>query len=94
MGITAALWVATAVAGASAVNANETGRKARNTAKDQAEASRKQMADIQAEGEVGIPTANDQDAMRTRRRSIASMQKRKGRQSTILTGDAATGLGG
>jgi hypothetical protein len=92
----AAITAGAAVAGAAtaAYSANE-GSKARKSASAQSALDRQAMADLQGEPEISIPTADDASVRRARHRSIAGMQRRRGRQSTILTGDSVgAGLGG
>lgn len=87
-----ALVVTGVAVGASAVEA----RKARKSAERQAELERQQIEamqrEIQAEANKSpMPTPDDAAARSARRRSIAGMSRRRGRASTILTGDTGTG---
>lgn len=87
MGISA-LVVVGAAAGASAYES----RKARKSAEREAERERQQIEAMQREAEVGMPTPDDDAARRARRRSMAGYSRRRGRQSTILTGDGSAGV--
>lgn len=70
-------------------------RKSRKQAAADSARERDALAQLQQEPEKAIPNANSDAVKRQRRRSIASMQRRRGRQSTILTGgDAGDRLGG
>lgn len=92
MGITGAALAAAAAT--TAYQATET-RKARKQAASDAAAERDQLAAMQAAADKKIPTANDADVRRARRRSIAQLAQRRGRSSTILTGgESASALGG
>lgn len=95
MGVTAALLTATAAAGG-AVVVDDTSRKARNQAKDQAKEEAKRLAALAAQPELAIPEGDDAATARAKRRSISAQLRRRGRQSTILTGNAPGGetLGG
>ncbi len=73
------------------VNPDRSAKKAAKAAQRQAEA----LEALAAEPETPIPIADDQAAAEARRRSIAQQIRRRGRQSTILTGPPGpTPLGG
>lgn len=101
MGVTAVLAVSAVVAaGAAASSANQqsiANKRAKNAAAEQKRIQDEQTQALQAleqEPEKPIPTANSDDQRRARRRSIARQLGGRGRQSTILTGGQASGLGG
>lgn len=79
-----------------AVVQNDQARKARHSAEDQAKAEREQLAQLAAEPEPVIPTPDDATVKDARRRSITAQLRRRGRSSTILTGDSggSDALGG
>lgn len=89
MGVSAMFAVA-AVGAAAAVDQHQSAKQARKTAEEQAALERQSLADLQAEEKPVIPLGDDAATKRARRRSIASQMQRRGRQSTILTGDTTT----
>jgi hypothetical protein len=89
MGVSAAV-AAVATVGSAAVQ-QDSSRKARHSAEDQAKAEREQLAQLAAQPENVIPTADDQAVKDARRRSITAQLRRRGRASTILTGDSSVG---
>ncbi len=89
-----ALAISAAVGAGTAVYSATESRKSRKQAELDAAKERDSLAALQQEKEAAIPSADSDAVRRARRRSIASMTRRKGRQSTILTGDTTSGLGG
>jgi len=87
MGISAA--IAMGVSAAAATYSTLEARKARKDAERQAALERDALADLQQEPEPVIPLADDITVKQTRRRSIASQMRRRGRSSTILTDTGA-----
>lgn len=86
-----------AVAGYSALEA----RKRRKAVEAEATQQAQQLAEIQKKAESdaekarnAMPSPNDSDVRKARRRSIASLAQRRGRASTVLTQDVGSGLGG
>lgn len=51
-------------------------------------------ADVPIEAPVTMPGSDDEAVRRARRRKIASMQARSGRQSTLMSSDDGDRLGG
>ena len=97
MGIEAAVAAMAAMAGGSAIEQHNQAKQAQRAAADQAALQRQALTNLQAEPAPVIPVADDEASRRARRRSIATQMMRRGRQSTILTADTATGsdaLGG
>lgn len=93
MGISAGIAV---FAGASVYSARQS-RKARQDAEraahEEREAIRAMQREIQAEAaeaNKAIPTPDDDASRRARRRSMSSYSRRRGRQSTMLTGDVSS----
>lgn len=66
-------------------------RRARRSAEREAERQRQELATLMAEKKPAIP---DVDQKAVRRRTIASLAKRRGRDSTILTDQSSGTLGG
>jgi len=71
-------------------------RKMRKAAEEAARKERQAVEamqrEIQAEAEQpdkAMPTPDDDASRRAKRRSLSSFSRRRGRQSTILTGDVA-----
>lgn len=91
MGISGAI-IAGAMVGSAVVGAREQ-RKARQAAEEQARLERESIEALQRElaaSEKPMPTPDDDAARRARRRSISGYARRRGRQSTILTGDVSS----
>lgn len=88
--------ISTAVAALTAVSAHEQrkdARKAREQAERDAAKQREALAALEQEPAPVLPTANDADTQRARRRSIISQLRRRGRSSTILTQGSGSGTG-
>lgn len=88
MGVSAVV-AAAAVVGGLTINEQ---RKQRKQAEQAAEQERQTIEslqrEIQAEASASpMPVADDATAKRAQRRSITSQMRRRGRQSTILTGN-------
>lgn len=66
-------------------------RKTRKSAEEQAALERQALADLKDDPAPVIPTGDDEATRRARRRSVSSLAQRRGRQSTILTGDSTVG---
>jgi TRAP-type C4-dicarboxylate transport system substrate-binding protein len=98
MGISGAIIGGAIIAG-SAVSAREQ-RKARQAAERAAEEERQAIEALQREvqaeaNKAPMPVPDDDAARRARRRSVSGLARRRGRQSTILTGDVSSdSLGG
>lgn len=90
MAISAPLITAAVTAG-SAVSQHRDAKKAREEAERQAAEQREALAALESEPEVAMPTGDDEATRRARRRSISAQLRRRGRQSTILTGDDSSG---
>lgn len=89
MGITIPLLIGATVVGGASVYEQE---RARKSASSDAAKQREALAALQAQGQPSIPT---QDAARAARRaSITQQMRRRGRSSTILTGEPSDTLGG
>lgn len=73
-----------------AIVQQDSARKARHSAEDQAKAEREQLAQLAAQPENVIPEADSASVNDARRRSITAQLRRRGRASTILTGDSAS----
>jgi len=90
MGFSAAIVVGAVVAGAqvySAYEQHQDAKDARKQAEDLAAQQRQSLAALQAEPTPVIPIADEQ-AKKARRRSITDQLRRRGRSSTILTGQS------
>lgn len=90
MGVSAVV-AAAAVVGGLTVNEQ---RKQRKQAEQAAEQERQTIESLQreiqaeaAQPEAAMPVPDDANAKRAQRRSITSQMRRRGRQSTILTGN-------
>ena len=93
MAVSTAIVVGATVA-KGAVDAHEA-RKTRKSAEEQAAAEREQLAQLANVEEPVIPDADDESVKTARRRSISAQLRRRGRDSTILTGDTTSDtLGG
>lgn len=88
MGVSA-IYVAAAATVASSVYQGKQARDARKDAERQAELERQALAELQAEPEPTLPGPDDDAARRGRRRSITAQMRRRGRASTILTGQSS-----
>lgn len=85
------LATAGALAGTGGYSAYEQ-RKARKQAEAAANEERARLEELRNQPPARLPT--ETDAKNARRRSIRSLLARKGRSSTILTGEGSDALGG
>ncbi len=71
----------------------EAANVAQRLADEEAARQREFIAAMQGEEQPAIPLADEASMRRMRRRSMASIMRRRGRQSTILTGGGGDALG-
>lgn len=93
MGFSAAVAAAVVIGGSMAYGAREQ-RKARKAEEEQTELARQELEAVQRQIAVesqAKPMPDPQDQKRAKRRSIADQMRRRGRASTVLTGDSTVG---
>lgn len=94
MGFSAAIAAAAVIGGSMAYGARQQ-RKMAQEEQRQTEAERQRVEAVQREITAEtvaspMPVPDSQDQRRAKRRSIADQMRRRGRASTILTGDGPT----
>lgn len=86
MGVSAA-WAVAAIAAAGVAQQADSSRYASNTARDEAKRQRDLLASLKDQPVPEMPTPDSAQARLEKRRSIASQLSRRGRASTMLTGN-------
>jgi cation transport ATPase len=86
--------VAAAVVGGSMLYGASEQRKARKAEEKQTDLARQELEAVQRQvsaEDAATPMPDPKDQKRAKRRSIAEQMRRRGRSSTMLTGDSTVG---